>query len=109
MSDFENLLEKVEKALEKDEDKVINLCIYQLWLNTPNSPYAPTVCTKNHLFLLLSIIRQDALRDVEAAIELEPASAKAWFMKGRALFGLDDFTGAIDAVKKAIDNGIAGW
>merc|ERR1712168_436106 len=71
MSEFANLIEKVEKALEKDEDK-------------------------------------DALRDVEAAIELEPASAKAWFLKGRALFGLDDFTGAIDAVKTAIDNGIEG-
>jgi len=51
---------------------------------------------------------QDALRLAEESIELKPESAEAWFMKGKSLFHLQEFVGAISATQSAVDYGIAG-
>ena len=51
---------------------------------------------------------QEALRLSEALISLQPESAEAWFMKGKALFHLTEYIGASDAFKAAIDRGIEG-
>lgn len=51
---------------------------------------------------------QEALRLAEKAIELQPESAKAWFMKGKALFHLAEYVGASDALDAAVGRGIQG-
>jgi len=51
---------------------------------------------------------QEALRLSEELISLQPESAEAWFMKGKALFHLAEYIGASDAFKAAIDRGIEG-
>ena len=51
---------------------------------------------------------QEALSLCEAIIALQPESAVAWFMKGKALFHLTEYLGALDALKAAIDLGKEG-
>jgi len=51
---------------------------------------------------------KEALRLAEESIELQPESAKSWFMKGKSLFQLTEYVGAISAFQSAIDHGIAG-
>ena len=51
---------------------------------------------------------QEALRLSEEVISLEPESAEAWFLKGKALFHLTEYLGASDALNKALQHDIRG-
>jgi len=52
--------------------------------------------------------QQEALRLSEEVISLEPESAEAWFLKGKALFHLTEYLGASDALNKALQHDIRG-
>lgn len=48
---------------------------------------------------------QDALNLSEELIQLQPESAKAWFLKGKALMLLTEFASAVGALQTAKDHG----